>query len=195
MTFILSLISANIFAQTNFFDVARSTELSNPRELTKTIKNIKVFKLNEQAMRNYLQNAPMEFKNNGVTIPLEIPMPDGTIATFNMVESPTLSPEIAAQFPDIKTYSGNGAIDKKSIIRISLTSSGFSAVILNVSNDNVYFESYSTEKNSFYFNYFTKDVVIPNGPKQSSCGMGLNELDSNLKKKSLTMHLRLLVHN
>lgn len=181
MTFILSLFSANLFAQTNFFDVARSTELSNPRELTKTIKNIKVFKLNEQAMRAYLANAPMEFTNNGVTIPLEIPMPDGTISTFNMVESPTLSPEIAAQNPDIKTYSGNGAKDKKSIIRLSLTSSGFNAVILNVGNDNVYFESYSTEKNDFYFNYFTKDVVVPEGQKESSCGMGLNDIKNEFK--------------
>ncbi|MFC6269507.1 zinc-dependent metalloprotease [Frigoriflavimonas asaccharolytica] len=182
ITFILSLFSANLFGQNNFFDAARNAELKNPRELTKTIKNIKVFKLDEQAMRIYLKNAPLEFKNNGVTIPLEIPMPDGTVSTFNMVESPTLSPEIAAQNPDIKTYSGNGVKDKKSIIRLSLTSSGFNAVILNVGNDNVYFESYSTEKSNFYFNYFTKDVVVPDGVKQSSCGVGLNELDNTLKK-------------
>ncbi len=180
MSFFVFLISTGIFAQKKFFDNASSQELEKAKPVTKNIKKFSVFKLDEIAMRAYLQNAPMEFKNNGITLPLEIPMPDGSVEIFNMVESPTLSPEIAAQNPDIKTYTGNGTRDKKSVIRLSLTSLGFNAVILNVVNDAVYFESYTTEKSNIYFNYFTKDVIVPDGPKKSSCQLDPEDLGKEI---------------
>jgi hypothetical protein len=156
-------------AQNNFFKTAENSQLSKKRQVISNIKSKRIYSLDENAMRNYLQNAPMEFKNNGVTIPLEIPLPDGSVETFNMVESPVLSPEIASQNPDIKTYSGNGTTDKKSVIRLSFTSAGFNAIILNVGKETVYFESFSTEKNNIYFNYFSKDAETPNGQKAGSC--------------------------
>ncbi|MBC5845701.1 reprolysin-like metallopeptidase, partial [Flavobacterium muglaense] len=174
LTLLLSLVNVVVFAQSNFFRPAENSDLTNTSKTVNITKKTKVFTLDEQSMRNYLKNAPMEFKNNGVTVPLQIPMPDGTIEVFNMVESPVLSPEIAAQNPDIKTYTGNGTTDRKSVIRLSLTAAGFNAVILNVGNDAVYFESYSTTKKNVYFNYYAKDIVVPDEKKSSSCHIDAN---------------------
>ena len=170
--------SGSAFAQSNFFDVVPARDLPAPVEVTKNIKSMRVLRLNEQAMRAYLLNAPMEFQNNGVTLPLEIPLPNGRTETFRIVESPILSPEVAAQHPEIKTYTGNGTINKKAIIRLSLTSEGFNAILLNVDGDAVYFQKYSAQSPNVYFNYFTRDVVVPqNGDISKSCGMGLHDHD------------------
>jgi hypothetical protein len=100
---------------------------------------------------------------------LDIPLPDGTVETFNIVESPLLSAEVAARNPSIKTYMGTGAKDKKASISLSLTSAGFNAIILNIGGETVYFDSYSNEKNNIYYNYYTKDVVLPAGDNSKLC--------------------------
>ncbi|WP_310560577.1 reprolysin-like metallopeptidase [Flavobacterium sp.] len=158
-----------ISAQNNFFKTAENSQLSKKKEVLSNIKKKRVYSLDEKAMRTYLRAAPLEFKNNGVAIPLEIPLPDGTVETFNMVESPLLSQEVAAQNPNIKTYMGTGAKDKKASISISFTSAGFNAIILNIGGETVYFDSYSNEKNNIYYNYYTKDVVLPAGDNSKSC--------------------------
>jgi hypothetical protein len=157
------LLGNNLFAQTNFFSAITTGDLPAAREATRQMKNKGIFRLDEQAMRNYLLSAPMEFRNNGITLPLEIPLPNGKTEIFSVVESPILSPTVAARHPEIKTYTGNGQKDKKSIIRLSLTSNGFNAILLNVEGDAVYFESYSKSQPGIYFNYFAKDAIAPAG--------------------------------
>ena len=165
----LLLNTSILSAQNNFFKTAENEQLFKKKEVLSNIKKNRVYSLDEKAMRSYLRTAPVEFKNNGATIPLDIPLPDGTVETFNMVESPLLSPEVAAANPSIKTYIGTGTKDKKASISLSLTSAGFNAIILNVGNETVYFDSYSNEKNNIYFNYFIKDVEVPVGEKSKSC--------------------------
>ena len=158
---LMLLFGTGVFAQRNFFQSIGQS--ANARQATRTVKNKGVYRLDEASMRSYLLAAPMEFKNNGRSIPLIIPLPNGETETFNIVESPVLSPAMAALYPEIKTYTGNGVKDRKAIIRISLTSSGFSAVILNMGGDAVYFERYSKTEKGTYFNYFVKDVLPPAG--------------------------------
>ena len=167
--FFILINSTVLFAQNNFFKTAENSQLSKKKEVLSNINKKRVYSLDEKAMRSYLRKAPIEFKNNGATIPLDIPLPDGTVETFNMVESPLLSAEVAAANPSIKTYIGTGTKDKKASISLSLTSAGFNAIILNIGNETVYFDSYSKEKTNIYYNYFIKDVVAPSGEKSKSC--------------------------
>ena len=169
------LFYPGVFAQRNFFQPINTGQLPQAREVIKQVRNKGVYKLDEKAMRSYLLKAPMEFKNNGITLPLEIPLPDGKTEIFNIVESPVLSPNIAADHPEIKTYTGNGQNDKKAVIRISFTSDGFNAVIFNLDGDAVYFELYSKSQRDVYFNYFVRDLIVPDGDlKKKSCNVELN---------------------
>jgi len=172
------LLVSGLSAQSSFFEVVPPRGLPAPVEVTKNIKSMSIVRLNEMALRAYLLNAPMEFENAGATLPLEIPLPDGTTEVFGIVESPILSKEVAAQHPEIKTYTGNGLNKKNVIIRFSFTSEGFNAILLNVAGDAVYFEKYSKQSNDLYFTYFTRDVIIPaEEVKTKSCGIGLHEDD------------------
>jgi hypothetical protein len=180
--FIFLLLSAGSFAQKGYFKAVSSAELKGKDPKVNNIKNAVYLQLDEQALRSYLLQAPMEFKNNGRTIPLEIPLPNGKTEYFNMVESPILSDKQAALHPEMKTYTGNGQTNKKSVIRLSLTSDGFNAIILNMDGDAVYFEKSASQPNT-YFSYFTKDAMVPVGPKQRSCNMDINMPVSEQQKE------------
>lgn len=91
-------------------------------------------RLNAAALRQVLQRAPRE-KVPGQKIDdgeeISLPMPDGTFARFRFVESPIMEPELAARFPDIKTYAGVGVDDPTATVRFDLTEHGFHAQILS----------------------------------------------------------------
>ena len=165
------------FGQKGYFQPVTSVGLRGaPLTITadpkiSNIKNVAYLQLNQQALSNYLMQAPMEFKNNGVTLPLEIPLPNGMIESFNMVESPVLSTQQAALHPEIKTYAGSGTANKNAVIRLSLTSSGFNAIILNVGGDAVYFEKSKTGPDT-YFSYLSRDASLPFSDKGNNLHCG-----------------------
>ncbi|WP_435016778.1 reprolysin-like metallopeptidase [Tundrisphaera sp. TA3] len=87
-------------------------------------------------LRAILDRAPMEFTAGAATSPalLPIPMPDGTFDRFTIVEAPIMEPGLAAQFPDIKTYRGQGIDDPTATLRLSLTPLGLNASIMGPSS-------------------------------------------------------------
>ena len=177
------LAGHNLFAQGKFFSVISGTALKNNDPVAQNLKKATFVELNEQGIKNYLAKAPMEFKNNGAPLSLEVPLPDGTNAVFAMVESPVQSPELAIKHPEIKTYAGTSTSKSGANIRLSLTPYGFNAIILNGDGNNIYFEKYAAKEN-IYFTYFTKDAIAPekvNAPHYS-CGKSIsgNTTSSNI---------------
>src|SRR5262245_28727020 len=68
------------------------------------------FNLNPAAVAALLNRAPSEASQRVGSSLTEIllPMPDGLLTRFRFVESPVMAPELAAKFPEIKTYLGQG---------------------------------------------------------------------------------------
>jgi hypothetical protein len=90
-----------------------------------------LYQINTQSLRNYLQNAP---KESTVEAPLssftiDLPYPDGSFHTFRVVEAPVMASELQAQYPEIRTYLGQGITDPTANIRFDLTPQGFHAMV------------------------------------------------------------------
>ena len=95
--------------------------------------------LDASAQRKLLSRAPMEktTASRGLTklarqtqVIMTLPMPDGVFARFDIEESPVLAPELAARFPEIKTYRGRGLDDPTATTRLDVMPDGFHAIVL-----------------------------------------------------------------
>ncbi|MEZ4933946.1 MAG: zinc-dependent metalloprotease family protein [Saprospiraceae bacterium] len=177
--FALLLLTSGLHAQNFFSPAGRDKALPKAVDVTKNIRKMDVLRLDETALRKYLAKAPVEFQDKGKVLPLEIPLPDGRTEVFGLVESSILSPEIAAQHPEIKSYTGNGLTHKTAVIRLTLTSAGFHAVVLDLDGEEIYFEHYSQEDKDVYFNYFVRDAVSPPDYQKGRCGI---EMDGKIKE-------------
>lgn len=104
--------------------------------------------LNTNQLRVLLQQAPMEFTVAAAQSPLviNIPLADGSFARFGIVQSTVMDPVLAAKYPDIKTYSGQGIDDPAAILKMSLSPIGFHGMILSP-NGSVFIDPWTSGNN------------------------------------------------
>jgi uncharacterized repeat protein (TIGR01451 family) len=90
-------------------------------------------RLNAGLLRAQLNRAPLERTPAALAAPAEIvlPLPDGGFARFRVVEAPVMAPELAAKFPQIKTWMGQGMDDPTMTLRADWTPAGFHAQIIS----------------------------------------------------------------
>jgi reprolysin-like metallo-peptidase family M12B/HYR domain-containing protein len=121
--------------------------------------------VDEAELRNALTRAPLEaITPAGPQIleahrqpkpVLSLPMPDGTFIRLAIEESPILSPEMQARYPEIRTYRGQGIDDPAISARLDQTPLGFHAQILN-GHDAVYIDP--ADQPDFYISYWHHDL-------------------------------------
>ncbi len=121
--------------------------------------NFRVFMLDVSTLEEILANAPMERLDRVPSrrpspASLTLPMPDGSYLSFKFVESPIMSPGLAAKFPGIKTYLGYCASDPTTTVRFDWTPDGFHAQVLGPGGV-LYIDPYY--KGETYVSYYKKD--------------------------------------
>ena len=113
-------------------------------------------RLDKAALARVLSLAPMEFSEDASRnkILLTLPMPDRTFSRFSIEESPIMEASLAAQFPEIKTYQGQGIDDPTATTRFDWTPKGFHAIVLS-SSGTVYVDPDNSD--SDYISYYKRD--------------------------------------
>jgi len=127
--------------------------------------------LDAAVLRDVLSRAPLEFTPAaaGTATFLELPWPDGGARTFRIDESPIMAPELAAQFPALKTYSGQGVDDPTASLRFDWTPQGFHAMVLSA-DGTVYVDPYAPGNITNYISYYKRDYRRPAG-QTFTCGV------------------------
>lgn len=124
-----------------------------------TPTSFRTLQLNPDAMREFLQSAPLEFTDQAraAMFTVSIPMPGGTFEDFQIVETKIMAPGLAAKYPGIKTYAGIGISDPRAQIRLDITYLGFHAMIRSPRGD-VFIDPVSNESQDYYIAYNKKDL-------------------------------------
>ncbi len=88
-----------------------------------------------------------------------IPMPNGTMARFRIVETRMMEEGLAIQNPTFKTYMGQGIDDPYATIRIDYTYLGFRAMVLSPFGQ-VLIDPYTLGGTDYYMSYYKEDVPV-----------------------------------
>ncbi len=154
--------SSVAYAQTDpsglWTDVVASS-ISGRLQLDPLPIQFRSIRLNQQALLDLLAQSPMERSPGveNVNVILYLPLPDGDFGRFRIVESPVMAPELAAKFPEIKTYTGQGLDDSTATVHLDWTPQGFHAMILSASST-VYIDPYSRSDVIHYISYFKQNA-------------------------------------
>ena len=115
-------------------------------------------------LQQYLSTAkpePSQTSNLTNGLMLEVPMPDGSFERFSIFQYNIMHPDLAAKFPQIKTYTGKGINDVTSTIKLDLTQFGFHAMIRSSKGD-VYIDPYNQKTVNYYMSYERKNLIRQN---------------------------------
>lgn len=111
--------------------------------------------LDVTAMKAALSGAPDELntqvKNSKFV--LELPMPDGTLQHFKLVYAPFMHRDLAAVYPEIRTFTGQSIEDVTATIKCDITQFGFHAYVL-ASNYTVYIDPVNLKDINDYVIYY-----------------------------------------
>lgn len=159
------------------------------------LKAYRVLELNRIELTRALAQAPMEFSEDAVQSKAVITLaaPDGTDRRFSIQESPVMSPELAASFPEIKTYSGQDLDDPTATMRLSLTPRGLNAFVIGA-RDSFMVTPYSETDAVHYMSYFTRDVegasfecFVPGADKDSASVLSAPDMSNLYTGDALTI--------
>lgn len=131
-------------------------------------KSYRLLSLNDNAQREMLRHAPMEFSKAArqTNVVMSLPMPDGKLEGFRIEESPVMAPRLAARFPNIKTYRGKGLDDPTATTRFDVTPAGLHAIVLSA-RGTVIIEPAARKPAGQYISYDQRDA--PKEPGSLNC--------------------------
>ena len=157
----LLFISIMSFAQNNFWKDAPATAVRNG-----TLKRVIIptrfrpLQLDTSSMLQFLRSVPKEFANNQTASAIiSLPMPDGLTQQFRISKSFMMEPGLAAQFPGIKTYSGQGIEDASATIKLDWTPFGFHAMVFSPETGTYAIDPYAEKTTTEYISYYKKDLT------------------------------------
>lgn len=107
-------------------------------------------------------------RNRAPTL-VDLPMPDGSVLPFRVEESPVMEPGLAAQLPDVRTYSAVCVDDPAITARLDLTPAGFHAIILTP-DDAIYIDPAARGDTARHSVYSRKTHLALNPEKAARSG-------------------------
>ena len=161
-TLVMILVGNNLFAaeSSNLWNDVSNSQARSAGVSAYNTKHCRQLQLNLNGMKQLLYSAPFEFTEDArsrKTI-IELPMPDGSFQRFSIVESPVCAPELAAKYPETRTWAGQGIDVPSSIVRMDITPWGFHSMILS-NEGQIFINPYNQQTTELYVCFNKKDAI------------------------------------
>lgn len=123
------------------------------------VRSYRVSQLAKGNLQNALAQAPIEaaVRPDHSSAVISLPMPDGSFQQFSFVESPVMHPKLAAKFPEIKTYVGQGLDDPHAAARFDWSPRGFRGMVRSPSGL-TFVEPYLSGQSELYVSFYKHDA-------------------------------------
>ena len=144
----------------DFWNYNKETEIQISGKRQIIPKKYITFQLKTNELKLKLIQSPNE-KNTPINLSnciISLPLPNGTIQKFKVVESPIMMPELSEAFPNIKTYSIKGIDDPYANGKLDLTEFGFHGMVLSINGD-FFIDPYCLGNTEDYIVYYTTDFT------------------------------------
>ena len=137
--------------QTNLWSRINESEIPDAElQHTVQLKKFNSFELKIASLTNELKSAPKRGELTGRSATkIEFPDGNGKMETFLIKESPVMAPELAAKFPQNKSYSGVSEKDASKRIFFNLNELGLNAIIIDTKGDARYIEPLTMDKRKY----------------------------------------------
>lgn len=138
------------------------------------------FQLINSDLKTQLLSAPLEskVKINESACVITLPLPNGTIQHFKVVESPIMEKDLANSFPNIKTYSIKGIDDPYANGKLDWNEFGFHGMVRSVKGD-FFIDPYCLANIKDYITYYTADFEKDPSQKAPEIGVVVNPKKTN----------------
>ncbi|MCQ9639597.1 M12 family metallo-peptidase [Chryseobacterium sp. WG14] len=145
------VLSGFSFAQTDRLWTQGSQKNASPVfENMTNIDGPKIYQLNINGLKNALASAPKRLAAGEKSqIIISFPNAEGKIEKFKVTENSNFEPELAAKYPDIKSYIGEGIDDSASTVYFSISSLGLSFMEIYGDKSATFIEPYTKDLSSY----------------------------------------------
>lgn len=182
LSLLLSIVLSTAIQAQSFWNEIRESQISQKSRNVKSVNPTvyRTFSLEASQLKDYLLNAPTEEqeieRSQGFT--LLMPSAEGTVEEFVVWYSPVMEEELAAKYPEIRSYKGYKKNQKSTIMRLTVTAESVHASVKSL-NDMVYIDPYSTESDDIYMVYKTENYADPVLENEVICGTDDSILESD----------------
>jgi hypothetical protein len=124
------MISSNGFAQNkNWTKLETMTDAPSVSKLNLEAEKVDFFALDFENFKQEISNTPLRGTAFNSNTTIKVPGIDGQLETFTLYEARIFAPELAAKFPDIKSYVGYSSEQYGGELRMSVSHKGVQTMI------------------------------------------------------------------
>ena len=114
-----------------------------------SIVSPKLFELDINQLKQALNNAPKRFTTNTSAVIVSFPNANGQLEKFRVMESSNMDSALAARFPEIKSYVGQGIDTPTSKIYFSISPLGLQTMVIKADQSAEFIEPYTTDLSAY----------------------------------------------
>ena len=145
------LLSGISFAQTDrLWSEGSQKTISEIFENKTSINNPKIYSLDINGLKNVLAKAPKRLAAGEKSeVIISFPNSEGRMENFKVKENSNFDPALAAKYPDIKSYVGEGLDDPNSTVYFSVSPLGLSSMEIYGDKSAVFIEPYTKDLSTY----------------------------------------------
>ena len=160
LTILFLIFTASLAKTQDYFQVMEegliSQEIKQNRQITP--QQYQLYQLDIKGIDEHLNelNAQKRNKQKPKKLTLVLPDPTGKLITFEIFQTKLMESELAARYPNIKTYRGYNQENKRERIALGWSEKGFYAGI-STNSGSYSIDRYANNQKEFYISYFHRD--------------------------------------